>query len=79
MFQQRHVVENPSVLRREDLFENKFVYRVVIAKGTYYRVIPSTWKEVCFMRLLEKGLTYEVPYDGDGLLITKKAMPSDEH
>tara|TARA_R100001015_G_C4506349_1_gene79373 strand:+ start:172 stop:405 length:234 start_codon:yes stop_codon:yes gene_type:complete len=75
MFQNRYVVENPSVLRRENLFENKFVYRVTLAKGVYCRVIPSTWKEICYLRLLEKGVTYEVPSEGNGLFITFKAMP----
>ena len=75
MFSQRQIIENPIVLRREDLFENKFVYRQLIARGLFFRVIPSTWKEISYIRLLEKGVTYEVPVDGDGLLIAYKAMP----
>ena len=75
MFSRRQIIENPVVLRREDLFENKFVYRQLIAKGLFYRVIPSTWKEISYIRLLEKGVTYEVPAEGDGLLIAYKAMP----
>tara|TARA_R100001463_G_scaffold86872_2_gene141650 strand:- start:201 stop:434 length:234 start_codon:yes stop_codon:yes gene_type:complete len=75
MFQNRHVVENPTVLRRENLLENKFVYRVALVKGIYCRVIPSTWKEISYIKLLEKGVSYEVPSEGDGLFITFKSMP----
>ena len=75
MFPQRQTVENPTVLRRKDLFENKFVYRQIIAKGLFYRVIPSTWKEISYIRLLVNGATLEVPAEGDGLLIAHKAMP----
>jgi hypothetical protein len=75
MFPQRQIVESPTVLRRQDLVENKFVYRQLIVKGLFYRVIPATWKEISYIRLLDKGLTYEVPSEGDGLLIAYKAMP----
>ena len=75
MFPQRQIIKNPVVLRREDLFENNFVYRQLIAKGLFYRVIPSTWKEISYIRLLDKGATCEVPAKGDGLLIAHKAMP----
>tara|TARA_R110002020_G_scaffold58263_4_gene159727 strand:+ start:2168 stop:2401 length:234 start_codon:yes stop_codon:yes gene_type:complete len=75
MFERRQIVENPVVLRRHDLFENKFVYRQLTAKGVFYRVIPSTWKEISYIRLLEKGITYEVPAEGNGLLIAYKAAP----
>ena len=75
MFTHRQIVENPTVLRREDLFENKFVYRQLIAKGLFYKIIPSTWKEISYNRMLDKGITYEVPAEGNGLLIAYKAMP----
>ncbi len=75
MFAHRQIVENPTVLRRHDLFENKFVYRQLIAKGLFYRTIPSTWKEISYIRMLEKGISYEVPAEGNGLLIAYKSMP----
>jgi hypothetical protein len=75
MYPQRQLIEDPLVLRRKDLGENKFTYRVTLAKGAYFRVAPSTWKEVLFIRLLEKGHTLEVPADGDGLLIKDSAIP----
>jgi hypothetical protein len=75
MFQQRHVVKNPSVLRRKNLHENRFVYRVTVAQGSYYRVVPDCWKEICFLRLLEKGVDLEVPSEGDGVFVSFKALP----
>jgi|TARA_R110000751_G_scaffold304514_1_gene420036 hypothetical protein len=75
MFARRQLVENPIVLRRHNLFENKFVYKSIMAKGLFYRIIPSTWREISYIRMLDKGFTYEVPAEGDGLLIAHKAMP----
>ncbi len=75
MFTQRHVVKNPSVLRRKDLFENRFVYKVTVTQGSYYRVIPNCWKEVSFLRLLEKGIDLEVPAEGDGVFVSFRALP----
>ena len=46
-----------------------------MAKGLFYRIIPSTWREISYIRMLDKGFTYEVPAEGDGLLIAHKAMP----
>ena len=76
MFQQRQPIEDPLVLRRKDLGENRFTYRVVIAKGSFFRVTPSTWKEVSFVQMLIKGNTLEVPAEGDGLFIRADAIPS---
>ena len=67
MFLFRQIIEDPMVLRRKDLGENKFTYRVTQAKGTFYRVIPDNWKEICYLKLLEKGDTLEVLADGHGL------------
>ncbi len=75
MFANRQVVLNPVVLRRHKLFENRVLYRSSIAEGVFCRVIPNTWKEISYIRLLEKGTSYEVPYDGDGLLVLDSAMP----
>ena len=75
MYQQRQPIEDPLVLRRKDLGENRFTYRVVISQGSFFRVIPSTWKEVCFVQLLIKGDTFEVPAEGDGLFIKADAIP----
>ena len=75
MFVIRQVVLNPVVLRRHKLFENKFLYRSSIAEGVFCKVIPATWKEISYIKLLEKGVSYEVPYEGNGLLIKDSAMP----
>jgi len=75
MFANRQVVLNPVVLKRHKLFENRVLYRSSIAEGVFCKVIPATWKEISYIKLLEKGVTYEVPYEGNGLLIKDSAMP----
>ena len=51
------------------------MYGVKISKGEYYRVIPSTMKEINFMLLLQKHVEYEVPANGNGLLVVARVMP----
>jgi len=75
MFLFRKLEEDPLTIHRKDLHENKFVYSVQVARGTYYRVVPSNMKEINFMLLLQKHAEYEVPAHGDGLLVTKRVMP----
>lgn len=75
MYPQRRALKDPPVLRRKDLGENRFTYRVIIAKGLYFRVIPSTWREILFIQMLAKGDTLEVPAEGDGLFIKASALP----
>ena len=75
MYPQRRPAKNPKVLRRKDLGENRFTYRSVVAKGLFFRVIPSTWKEIFFIQMLIKGDTLEVPAEGDGLFIKASALP----
>ena len=75
MFARRQLVENPIVLRRHNLFENKFVYKSIMAKGLFYRIIPSTWREISYIQMLIKGDTLEVPAEGDGLFIKASALP----
>jgi hypothetical protein len=75
MYPQRELLKDPLVLWRKDLGENKFTYRVTLAKGLYFRVVPSTWKEILFIQMLIKGDTLEVPAEGNGLLIKAEAIP----
>ncbi len=76
MFSQRQPLVDPLVLRRKDLGENRFTYRVTQVKGRFYRVIPSSWREVFFAQTLIKGESLEVSPDGDGFLIREDSMPS---
>ena len=75
MYPQRQPIENPLVLRRKDLGENRFTYQITLAKGSFFRVTPSTWKEVSFAQMLIKGDPLEVPAEGDGLFIRADAIP----
>ncbi len=75
MFFQRQSVTDPLVLRRKELGDNRFTYRVTQVKGKYCRVIPSSWREVFFAQMLIKGETLEVTPDGDGFLIKEDALP----
>jgi hypothetical protein len=75
MFLFRKLEKDPLIIQRKDLHENKFVYSVKVAEGAYYRVIPSNMREINFIRLLQKHADYEVPAQGDGLLVASRVLP----
>ena len=75
MFSQRQLIEDPLVLRRKELGDNRFTYRVTQVKGRFYMVIPSNGREVFFAQMLSKGITLEVSPEGDGFLIREDALP----
>lgn len=75
MFPQRKLIEDPLVLRRKELGDNRFTYRVAQVRGRYFRVIPCDWRDVFYAQTLVKGVDLEVSPDGDGFLIKENVMP----
>lgn len=74
MFVEREAVEHPSVITRIELPPNDFTFRTDVLLGVYYLVIPKTAKEIFYIQLLTKNIDVFVPAEGEGLLLTKKAL-----
>lgn len=74
MFADRKAVEHPSIIIRIEVPPNDFSFSVDFLLGTYYLVIPKTAKEIFYLQLLTKNIDVFIPAEGDGLLISKKAL-----
>jgi len=67
-FEDRMYVVNPKVLIRENR-EGDFHFRQDSLKGTYFRVFPSTAKEIIFLQRIRKNIEVYLPADEEGGLI----------
>jgi|ETNvirenome_6_85_1030632.scaffolds.fasta_scaffold00850_7 hypothetical protein len=76
LFHERVAENNPKVLlRQDDPVKNDFTFRVQERVGWFYRVIPSSAKDVAYLRSLQKGYDYFAPAEGDGLIVSAHAIP----
>ena len=55
-------------------YPKDFTFISDLLVGTYYLVIPKTAKEVYYLQLLIKNIDVFIPAEGDGLIITRKAL-----
>ena len=76
MFPDREVVEHPTIIIRQEVPPKDFTFITDMLVGTYYLVIPKTAKEVFYIQLLTKNVDVFIPADGDGLILTRKALSS---
>jgi hypothetical protein len=67
-FEDKMITENPKVLIRENR-GNDFYFRQDCLVGTYYRLFPSTAKEIIFLQNLRKNIDVYLPADEEGGLI----------
>ena len=74
MFPDRELVGNPTVVIRKDISPNDFIFKTEDLVGWYYLVIPHTSKEVYYIQMLMKNVDVFVPSEGDGLLLSSKAL-----
>tara|TARA_Y100000817_G_scaffold314877_1_gene315697 strand:+ start:6434 stop:6685 length:252 start_codon:yes stop_codon:yes gene_type:complete len=75
LFQQRSVETNPTVLiRKEHPLKNDFFFIHKKLVGTFFRVIPTTGKEVFFIQGLIKNATVFTPESGNGLIISPSCL-----
>ena len=68
LFSEKLKVENPKVLIRENK-GNDFYFRQDCLVGIYFRVFPSTAREILFLQSLRKNIDVYLPADEDGGLI----------
>jgi hypothetical protein len=67
-FEDKMIVENPKVLIRENRGDD-FYFRQDSLVGLYYRLFPSTAKEIIFLQRLRKNIDVYLPADEEGGLI----------
>ena len=71
LFRDKEVIHNPKVIiRKDDPLKDDFTFSIKQLEGAFYRVIPSTAKEVFFLQSLPKNVFIYAPAEGDGLIIT---------
>tara|TARA_R100000278_G_scaffold42983_1_gene37762 strand:+ start:2441 stop:2689 length:249 start_codon:yes stop_codon:yes gene_type:complete len=75
LFSEKLKVENPKVLIRENK-GNDFYFRQDCLVGVYYRVFPSTAREIMLLQNLRKNIDVYLPADEDGgLIISPLVLP----
>tara|TARA_R100001015_G_C4593666_1_gene148993 strand:+ start:559 stop:792 length:234 start_codon:yes stop_codon:yes gene_type:complete len=71
LFEDREIVHDPKVIiRKDNPSKDDFSFSIKQLEGTFYKVIPSTAKEVFFLQSLLKNVFIYAPAEGDGLIIT---------
>jgi hypothetical protein len=75
MFQEREPEVGPKFITRIDVGTD-FRFPVDTADGLWYRVKPSTAREVFYLQSLPKGIRVLVPAEGDGLLVRGDSIPA---
>lgn len=74
MFADRTPVMSPEFILRIDTGKEP-TFSTSVAEGLWYRVLPSTYKEICFIQALPKNIKVLTPAHSDGVLIRADAMP----
>jgi hypothetical protein len=74
MFNDREPEVGPKFITRIDHGAD-FRFPVDTADGLWYRVKPSTAREVFYLQSLPKGIRVLVPAEGDGLLVRGDSIP----
>ena len=79
MFEDREAVSNPSVMIRKELDAKEFIYVSEKRVGKFYRVIPNSAREVFYVQMLLKNVDVLVPQEGDGIIISARAVESCDY
>jgi len=75
LFAKRAVEVNPKVLiRKDEPTKNDFGFIRKTLVGTFFRVVPSTAKEVLFIQALPKNYLVFTPEHGNGLIISPSCL-----
>ena len=74
MFPEKEKVVNPRVVVRCATSTHEFTFVAEKRVGVFYRVIPSSSREVYYIQMLLKNVDVLVPEEGDGLILSSKAI-----
>lgn len=74
MFRERLKVKDPTVVIRKELPNKDFQFLTEKRLGSFYLIIPRTAREVSYIQMLIKNVDVMIPLEGDGLIITCKAI-----
>lgn len=76
MFPNRELITNPWVLIREEVPPSDFKFVAVEKKGDFFLIKPRVAREVYYLQMLNKNVDVFLPTEGEGLLVTYKAINS---
>ena len=79
MFEDREEINNPTVMIRKELDAKEFIYISEKRVGKFYRVVPNSAREVFYIQMLLKNVDMLVPQEGDGMLISARAVESCDY
>jgi len=79
MFEDREEINNPTVMIRKELDVKEFIYISEKRVGKFYRVVPNSAREVFYIQMLLKNVDMLVPQEGDGMLISARAVESCDY
>lgn len=69
-FSARLESKNPEVIKKRKMVTvDDYAFDATILRGTYYRVIPTTAREVFFLASLEKYEEKWAPAKGNGIIV----------
>ncbi len=75
LFKDREIEVNHTVLSREDHpSKNDCAFQHKTLEGMFFRVIPSTAREVFFIQGLAKNYIVFTPENGNGLIISPSCL-----
>ena len=74
MFKDREAEMSPKFVQRVDRGED-FHFITQQADGLWFRVRPSTRREVLYIQTLPKNVRVLIPASGDGLLVRGDSIP----
>lgn len=74
MFADRTPIMSPEFIQRVDKGREP-TFGTSKADGLWYRVFPSTLKEIAYIQTLPKNIRVLAPAVGDGVLVRADSLP----
>ena len=76
LFQSRRREPDPWVNKARERSDGTHTFTKVQKDGLWWRVYPSTWREVLTVQMLDNGTEKAVPCSGEGVLVSNKVITS---
>jgi hypothetical protein len=74
MFQSRRREPDPIVNHARERSDGSHTFSKRQKEGLWWRVYPSTWREVFAIQMMDNGEEKAVPASGEGVLISNKTL-----
>lgn len=71
----RRPISDPEVIMRvRSITTDEHRFPTAVIHGDYYRVIPTTFKEIQYLQMLEKYQQIWAPFRGNGVIVSAEAI-----